>query len=182
MPMQIIVVVELRFDGLHGLLPSPESRGSSNRAPTRCSGWGRRPPRRQEAEVQRRLESISGEPRGRSYRPRAHEWQENKLNDVVGLCYSRQLFLGLGVIRCQRHYTHSILVNTPYDAVRHPSLPRWCHPSAHGYPHRRIDVHLADKAKIVPNALCRLSPHHMPGKTHCSSRLVQHIIPTRSCR
>ena len=58
---------------------------SSNRAPTRCPGWGRCPPRRQEAEVQRRLESLSSEPRWRSYSPRAHEWQENKLNDVVGL-------------------------------------------------------------------------------------------------
>ena len=83
--MQTIFVVEQRSDGLNFILTSPVLRVSSNRAPMRCPGWGRRPPRRQEAEVQRRWESISGEPRWRSYSPRAHEWQENKLNDVVGL-------------------------------------------------------------------------------------------------
>jgi hypothetical protein len=103
--MRTIFVVENRFDGLNFILTSPVPRVSSNRAPIRCSGWGRRPPRRQEAEVQRHLESISGEPRWRSYSPRAHEWQENKLNDVVGVtagilrdtCAVRQLKRGEGM-------------------------------------------------------------------------------------
>ena len=71
--IEIIFVVENRFEGLNFTLKSVMTRAASNQSLTRCPRWGSPPPEEASEEGQGRLESIRASQHGEVTTPPSTE-------------------------------------------------------------------------------------------------------------